>query len=277
MKLSICCITYNHEKYIKQAIHSFLHQETSFEYEIIVSDDCSKDNTANIIKSLVDKFPQRITFIENSVNIGMIPNFKKALRACTGEYIALCEGDDFWTDENKLERQVNFLDKNTQFAGCFHNTEERYEEDDNKASHLYYELSEGRSISFTDLSYANLMPTCSVVFRNNLFGDFPKWFDDLKMGDWPLHILNAQYGDFWYMPRIMAVHRLHSQSVWMLQDQERNIRYTIDAYNLMIEGFSHKKPVQDQLILAKQKFLQPPPKPSIKRRVLNRLKKWVNN
>jgi glycosyltransferase involved in cell wall biosynthesis len=255
MKLSICCITYNHSKFVEQALQSFLQQVTNFDFEIIVSDDLSPDGTAEIIESIVAQHPHRINFLKNEINIGMIPNFKKALRACKGEYIALCESDDFWTDAYKLQRQVDFLDRNRQYVGCFHNAEERYEDDDNAASFLYCKYPVARSLSFHDMSYGNLMPTCSVVFRNNLFGDFPQWYDELKMGDWPLHLLNAQFGDFWYIPKVMAVHRLHKQSVWMLQDTDKNIQYTIDAYNTMIKGFDHNVAYSEQLIKAREFYI----------------------
>lgn len=275
MKLSICCITYNHEKFIRQALHSFLQQVTNFEYEIIVCDDSSKDKTVSIIEAVIQDHPGKIVFFKNEVNIGMIPNFKKALNACKGEYIALCEGDDFWTDEKKLQKQVQFLDTNQQFAGCFHNAEERYEDDEKKASFLFCNYPEAKSFSFQEMSYSNLMPTCSVVFRNKLFNEFPEWFDKLKMGDWPLHLLNAQFGDFWYIPKIMAVHRLHSQSVWMLQDHQKNLGHIVDAYDSMIKGYEHNSILQSYLITAKHAFVATPQKTNLKRKVINFGKKLI--
>ncbi len=155
----------------------------------------------------------------------------------------------------KLQHQVDFLEANKNFCGCFHNTEERYEDDTKRASFLYCGFPAARAISFKDLSFVNVIPTCSVVFRNNLFGKFPEWYSKLRLGDWTLHLLNAQYGDFWYIPRVMAVHRLHNKSTWMLQDAEKNKQSTIEAYDEMINGFANNKHFVMYLFEAKQAFI----------------------
>ena len=122
--LSICCITYNHENFIRQALDGCLMQQTNFPIEIIIHDDASTDNTANIIREYQGKHPHLIKTIlqrENqysAMGFGFISNvFKEA----QGKYIALCEGDDYWTDPLKLQKQVDFLEANPDFAICFHN------------------------------------------------------------------------------------------------------------------------------------------------------------
>jgi glycosyltransferase involved in cell wall biosynthesis len=256
--VSVFMVSYNHGKFVAQAIESVLMQRVDFELEIVIGDDCSTDGTREIVEQFAAKYPFKIRAILHSQNLGFggRVNSRTTLETCTGKYIAPLEGDDFWADCLKLKKQIDFLEENPKYVGCFHNTEERYEEDDTQSSFLYCNFPAARKITFTDLTYTNLIPTCSVVYKNRLFLDFPKWYMDLKMGDWPLHLLNAQYGDFWYIPQVMAVHRLHTKSTWMLQDAEKNRQYTVDAYDTMISGFSSDKKLSDQLVVAKEEFLR---------------------
>ena len=239
LDLPMC--VYNHEKYIAQAIEGVVNQVTSFKYRLLIGEDCSTDKSREIIEKYVKLYPDKITPFFHSKNVGAFENSKVLFRECTSKYIALCDGDDYWTDPFKLERQITFLENNPQYVGCFHNTEERFEDDPDAASGLYCNYPAARSISFNDLCYMNIIPTCSVVYRNGLFDKFPDWYYRLTMGDWPLHLLNAQFGDYWYIPKVMAVHRLHKKSTWMLQDQNRNVQFVIDAYDIMIAGFEQGK------------------------------------
>jgi glycosyltransferase involved in cell wall biosynthesis len=236
--VSVAVITYNQRLYIEECLRSILSQKCNFQFEIILNDDNSSDGTSEICGEMAKEYAGIISYQRNPQNMGMMGNWIDSLKKCKGKYIALCEGDDFWTDPNKLQRQVDFLEAHPNYSGCFHNTEERYEDDDNAASYLYCNYPTARNVSFSDLSYGNQMPTCSVVYRKGLFNEFPDWYSTLRMCDWPLHLLNARHGDFWYMPKAMAVHRLHKASIWMLQDPDKNNRYILEAYDRMINGFS---------------------------------------
>ena len=98
--VSICCITYNHEQFIAQALEGFVMQQTNFDFEIVISDDCSTDTTRAIIEKYKEKYPLLFKDVSPSKNLGTMANFKQTLEACAGKYIALCEGDDYWTDPN---------------------------------------------------------------------------------------------------------------------------------------------------------------------------------
>lgn len=119
--VSVIVTTYNQELYIEQALEGILNQKVSFQYEIIVGDDCSTDCTGEIIKGIYLKYPDRIKIVTNKKNIGEQKNTCRLLRLCRGKYIAVCEGDDYWTDETKLARQVQFLEENPQYIGTAHN------------------------------------------------------------------------------------------------------------------------------------------------------------
>ena len=114
--VSICTITYNHAHFVEEALDSFLMQKTDFPFEIVISDDCSPDNTATIIRKYLDKFPNIINANLRDVNVGMHINGRKNQQRARGKYIALCEGDDYWTDPLKLQKQVDFLEKNKEFV-----------------------------------------------------------------------------------------------------------------------------------------------------------------
>lgn len=212
MTLSICCITYNHEKFIAEAIESFIMQQTDFDYEIIISDDASTDKTANICQGYQAKYGDKIKLVLHTNNIGMMPNFITTLQACKGKYIALCEGDDYWADPLKLQKQVNFLEANPNYSICFHRVKDWFDGQlyDSK---LNTSTSE-ETFSIKDLASGNLMHTPSVVFRNGLYDDFPAWFSQSFLGDYVLHMLNAQYGLIKYLPETMAVYRHHGGGVW---------------------------------------------------------------
>jgi glycosyltransferase involved in cell wall biosynthesis len=274
--VSIICPTYNHEKFITQALDGFLMQKTLYPFEIIVHDDASTDNTAEIVKEYELKHPgyfRNIYQTENQLSKSIDNVSRITYNASRGKYIAVCEGDDCWMDSQKLQKQIEFLELNPEYVGCFHNAEERFDED-NRASFLYCTYPSARNIKFEDLSYGNPIPTCSLMYRKGLLKEFPNWFYKLKMCDWPLHLINAQFGDFWYMPKIMSFHRIHVNSLWTLQGDDRNKRFLLEAYEVMIDEFKHNKNFQNQLIIAKQTFINDnKSSKNIFRKTLNFLKK----
>jgi glycosyltransferase involved in cell wall biosynthesis len=262
--VSVCIITYQHVNYIKECLDGVLMQETLFPFEIIIGEDESTDGTREVCQKYAEKYPGKIFLFLRSrkdvIYVNGSPNgrynFIECIKSAKGKYIAICEGDDYWTDPYKLQKQVDFLETHHKYVGCFHNTEERFEDDDNKASFLYCSFPSARDISFIDLSDVNLIPTCSVMFRNRLFGEFPNWYSKLSMGDWPLHLLNAQFGNFWYMPKVMGVHRLHEKGIWMMQDADKNNLYVNEAYSVMIKYFDNRLGQVNYLVEAQKRFIR---------------------
>ncbi|MFW6224817.1 MAG: glycosyltransferase family 2 protein, partial [Bacteroidota bacterium] len=130
--VSICCITYNHEKYIREAIEGFLRQKTSFPIEVLLHDDASNDGTSSIIRAYESKYPDLIFPIyqkENQYSKGVKISPTYNWPRARGKYIALCEGDDYWTDPLKLQKQVDFLEKNEEYSMCAHDVKTIYEDD----------------------------------------------------------------------------------------------------------------------------------------------------
>lgn len=212
MKVSVLTITYNHEKYVAQAIESVLMQEVNFDYELVIGEDCSTDKTREIVVEYQKKYPNRIRLLLNEKNMGMNRNFVQTYHACKGQYIALLEGDDYWTSPQKLQKQVDFLDKHPDFVICFHNVQIIYE-DDAKESSLY-NIDQQEVSSIENLFSCNFINTASCLFRNKLFSKFPEWIYKLSFADWPLHILNAEYGKIMYINEAMGVYRIHKGGIW---------------------------------------------------------------
>jgi len=235
--VSVHMITYNHEKYIAQAIKGVLMQEATFDYELVISDDSSSDNTLNIIKEYQERYPNIVRIIHREKNLGSVKNFFDTLKHCNGKYIAICEGDDYWTDCLKLQKQVDVLENNHKLTGCFHNSEERYWNDYNKASMLYLDIGGAREVSLLDMTISNMVPTASVVFRtpipNEVFSDT---ILKLPIGDWPLHLLNLREGNYYYIPQVMSVRHLHVESTWGMQDTIRNTNIVLNVYDLLINS-----------------------------------------
>jgi glycosyltransferase involved in cell wall biosynthesis len=220
-------ITYNHYEYLEQAIDGVLMQKTNFDYELIIANDNSPDNTDVIIQKYINSHPKgyRIKYLHNKVNIGMMPNFINAFENCSGKYIALCEGDDYWTNEFKLQKQVDFLENNPEYSICFHHADVNVNGtivEDNVT------LKSNQTTTINDLAKGNYIHTCTVVYRNHLFKDFPDYFYKSPIGDYFLHMLNSRFGNIFCMNEKMAVYRVHDSSYWSSKKQEERTLIWID-------------------------------------------------
>jgi glycosyltransferase involved in cell wall biosynthesis len=224
MILSICCITYNHEKFIEQTIEGFLMQQTDFPFEIVIHDDASSDDTATIVKRFADENPNKIRATIWSTNKGMMLNFSGCMQDCCGKYIALCEGDDYWIDPYKLQKQVDFLEANEDYAICFHRA--------NVFQHGELKLHPIPEVKNEYYTYADLLATynfimtASVVFRNIKL--FPAIISSLPYGDMGLYFaLTRNLSKIGCLPHVMSVYRIHENGVWsnIQADQRLKIHY----------------------------------------------------
>ncbi|MCK8141690.1 glycosyltransferase [Flavobacterium sp. I-SCBP12n] len=237
MMLSVIMIVYNHSKYIEEAIQGVLKQETDFDFEFIISNDCSTDNSDSLIRSIKNQNTRcKITYYDQKVNLGMMPNFMFALNAANGKYIALCEGDDYWTDASKLQKQVDFLEQNNDFSICFHNVNLEINntlKEDNLKKRI------PSVFGIEELALKNVIHTPSVVYRNRLFPEFPDYFKNAPIGDYFLHLLNAQYGKIKYIDEVMAVYRIHGTSYWSSKsnaEQDQILISFLNSIKINFEG-----------------------------------------
>ncbi len=211
-KVSVCMITYNHEVYIKQAIEGILIQQTDFNYELVIGEDCSTDNTMRICEEYALLY-KKIRLLPSLENLGVVQNFVRTLQSCKGKYIALCEGDDYWTDQHKLQKQVDFLEANPDFSICFHPVK-IWKEEEQKMVDDYITRKVDRVTDIKELAKGNYIHTPSVLYRNNLFDKFPQELYKSPAGDYFLHMLNARFGKIVKLNEEMAVYRVHSMGAW---------------------------------------------------------------
>jgi len=236
MTVSVLMITYNHSKYIKQAVESVLEQKTNFDFELIIANDCSPDNTDEIINDIIKNNPNgyKIKYYSHQKNIGMMSNFIFLTEQAIGKYCALCEGDDFWTDNYKLEKQVSFLDSNLDYSICFHNVQILT----NEGLITENPLIALDTSTILDLAKGNYIHTPSVVYRNHLIPKLPDYFKKAPVGDYFLHMLNAKYGKIKYIDENMAVYRVHETSYWSSKKQSERELIWIKFLKNIKENFS---------------------------------------
>jgi glycosyltransferase involved in cell wall biosynthesis len=234
--------TYNHEKYIAQALDSVFMQKTTFLYRIIICDDLSTDNTRSIIMSYVKKYQGRIITVFPDKHFGLNHKdrpYPKVLKQCTAKYIAMLEGDDYWTDPLKLQKQVDFLEAHPESVACFHNVNVQYE-DPAKKGHSFHSRKMKSFYTLEDIVLGFFIPTCSVMFRRGLFSNFPDWYYTMPIGDWPLHILNAEHGNFGYLNEILCTYRVHKGGTWSERDRVDVLEKTIYAAKIINEHLKFK-------------------------------------
>ena len=209
LKVSVCMVTYNQEKFIEQAIESVIMQKTNFNYELVIGDDCSTDKTREIVIKYQKKYPNKIRVFINKKNLGAGPNFIQTLKVCKGEYIALLDGDDYWTDPYKLQKQVDFLNTNQDYSISSHNVNVVHRGSKSQSiewlGRKYKETSTLKDI----LEYGSGGATCSLVFRQKSIIPLPKWFYALPGGDWSLQVLCISKGKMHYFSDAMGVYRIN--------------------------------------------------------------------
>lgn len=238
LKVSILMITYNQESFISQAIDSVLMQKVNFDYEIVLGEDCSTDKTRNIVIDFQRRYPDKVRLLLREYNLGMMNNFIHTFQALKGQYIAMLEGDDYWTDPYKLQKQVDLLESHPECAICFHDVEFVCEDQDT-AGHVFKPSPKTIS-TIEDIIKGNFIFTASCMFRNGLFESFPEWYYSLGIGDWPLHVLNAQYGKIGYIDEIMAAHRVHRGGYWSRQSRLETLDRLIETARRISVHFGSK-------------------------------------
>ncbi|HCW08963.1 MAG TPA: hypothetical protein DGG95_16530 [Cytophagales bacterium] len=214
--VSVRLMTFNQEEYIGNAIESILMQQTDFFVEVVIGDDFSTDRTLEILKSYSSTDKIHIKILERGVGdsywrkrqeLGRLYNFRNIIENCTGKYIALLDGDDYWTDPLKLQKQVDLLEADSKLSICFHNVKVHNSFTESIIDFLGTNF---KGISELDELFEgnNYIPTCSVVYRRNAIV-LPPWFTRLPFGDYGLHIIAARSGKIKYINETMGVYRVH--------------------------------------------------------------------
>jgi glycosyltransferase involved in cell wall biosynthesis len=216
IKASVAMVTYQHERFIAQAIESVLQQRTTFDFELIIGEDCSSDQTRDIARDYAARFPARVRLELPEKNVGLTRNLSRTIDLCRGQYVAWLEGDDYWTSPDKLQRQADYLDANLDCAWCF--TRAIVVDEGGQPIQTPPAVRVVQS-KYTLAEYLDRLfqpRACTVMFRHRLFSEFPDWFYDLPTGDMPIHVLNAQHGNIGFIDETMAAYRIHPGGVWSM-------------------------------------------------------------
>lgn len=260
--VSVLCHTFNHHLYLEDALRGFLIQRTTFPFEIILHDDASTDGTDNIIRSYVKDYPKIIKPVlqlENQYSKGTKPSLLSFPYA-KGQYLALCEGDDFWINPKKLQKQIDLAKKNSNILLFFHSAISYKDDEPQKIINDYGKKSKIFSTSIPIRCGGGAMPTASLMIHRSIFENLPKWFDKAPVGDYYLQAMASINGAY-YFPEPHSLYRRQTSHSVSKRNRERrgeelkNYYITeITALECLNEFF--KKRYSNDINYFKSKFAQ---------------------
>jgi glycosyltransferase involved in cell wall biosynthesis len=247
-RLSVLLVTYNHEKYIRQALDSVVMQKTDFDFEIVVADDHSQDSTLAIIEEYAAG-NHNLRVLPSEQNVGITRNYQRGLAACRGEYVAVLEGDDFWISPTKLRTLISFLEQHPECAFCFHRFLIHDEASGRFSAHPPFEIgTEFALFTAAQLASDNFIGNFSACgYRRELIDRLDPALFEMKVYDWMFNIAVAQAGMIGYLPAIMSIYRAHPSGVWSgntLAEHRPELFELIDAYNKYLD-FRFESEFQD--------------------------------
>lgn len=231
--VNIVMPTYNHERFVAQAIESVLAQKTEFAYKLMVGDDCSTDGTQEVVRSYAEKYPDKVGFVFSKKNLGLSDRDRvslKLLSQCTAKYVGILDGDDYWTDSYRLQKLTDFLESHPECSVAFHNAVMFYD-DGSRAACRFYPPDLKEISSQEDMITTNGFPIlCTALFRNEALGELPDCFFRVTNADWMLFVLLAEHGNLGYINEVMAAYRVHSGGIWSRIDPIQGTREQIKTY-----------------------------------------------
>lgn len=253
-KVSVVITTYNQEKYISQTLESVLDQKTNFLFEILIGEDCSNDKTRQICEKYAKKYPQKIKLIKNKKNLGLLKNFSNVFLKAKGEYIAILAGDDYWIDNYKIQKQVNFLEKNLDYSLVFTNVK-KYLEKKHKFIKNFYTKKIKKTYSCKELISYNFIPALTALFKKPKNFTFPKEWNDYYPEDWPLFILVSQNKKIKYFKEPMAVYRVMENGLGSGLSYLKRLLKTIPTLKLLKKELNKKYKYSIQETIVDYTFL----------------------
>lgn len=239
--VSISCITFNHSDYIRDTLEGFLKQVCNFKFEVLIHDDASTDGTSDIILEYSKNYPEIFKPIiqkENQYSQGVRGMSRKYnYPRAKGRYIALCEGDDCWIDEFKLQKQIDVMSKEKSIALCFHNAKVEYTQNINKV-HLFNSSRKEGVVDFEDILNKWIIPTASIVIRKDVIDNYPEWANKVYSGDFTLSLIALSKGDVYYLNEVMSIYRINykGDSVSAML-RKKNVGFVEDEHIKLLEYF----------------------------------------
>ena len=268
MKLDIILITYNQEQYIAQAVESILMQRVNYDVQVrvIVADDCSKDNTLEIIKSYEKKSPFLFVYLSPDTNLGISKNYQRAFAACDGDYIAILEGDDWWSYPNHIEQHIRFLCTHKECSMSM-NTITFYAQETQTSKLPYWGYGDA-DVFYVDtecqITQGNQLGNLSAcVFRNSCIKQLPASLFGISIADWMLGVMLSQQGSIALLKESTSVYRTNENSTWASLSEKQRVKRMLDLsrqYDKYQNGQYHIywKRYRRKLINRNKRYLMPP-------------------
>jgi glycosyltransferase involved in cell wall biosynthesis len=228
--VSVLVVTYNHARFVRQALDSVLAQRLPQPFEVLISEDRSTDGTREIVEEYAERYPCLIRLLLSEQNLRSNEVVARGFRAARGRYIAYLDGDDYWTSEDKLCAQVEFLDARPDITICFHNVQVVDEHSQSMGS-LWTAPGQPEVSGLRDLLRGNPIAASSVAYRRAAVSEVPGWYDRFfPVTDWPLHVLYAREGRIGYLDLTLGVYRLHSGGLYSTLSEREKLEANADFY-----------------------------------------------
>ena len=226
--VAIFMVTYNHEKYVCQAVESIVSQKTSFPFKLFIGEDFSTDSTRDICIKLKEKYPDKIELLLTEKNIGALQNAFRVYEACItyGKHTAICEGDDYWTDKNKLQKQFDFLEANPEFNICCHRAKVLNEKTKTIKTPKVLKQT---VFSQEDVANHNFIQTLTMMFRNSAWKGLPEAYFNSISGDYFINMMLSESGKIKYFSDVMAVYRQHEGGAWTGKTKTAGLQATLNV------------------------------------------------
>jgi glycosyltransferase involved in cell wall biosynthesis len=228
--ISVLVVTYNHARFVRKALDGALAQRLPQPFEILISEDCSTDGTREIVQGYAESHPHLIRLLLSERNLRSNEVVARGFRAAHGRYVALLDGDDYWTSDDKLRAQVECLDARPDLTICFHNVQV-VDEHSQSAGRLWNAPGQPELSGLYELLRGNFIATSSVVYRRAAVREIPAWYDDFfPVTDWPLHVLYARQGGIGYLDRTLGAYRLHAGGLYSTLHERQKLEANADFY-----------------------------------------------
>tara|TARA_R110002049_G_scaffold3795_5_gene27663 strand:- start:141223 stop:142086 length:864 start_codon:yes stop_codon:yes gene_type:complete len=253
--VSVRLMVYNNEPYIKETIEGILMQKTDFLVEVVVGDDFSEDRTPSIIKEYKNTDNIYFNILQREVGgeywterkkLGRLYNFINIVDNCEGKYIALLDGDDYWTDSLKLQKQVDFMEANTNYNYCGHKSSRSFK---GAITKMPLEIAE---FSFKELVFKNCLNSATLFFRKSAIQNIPDYFTSISTGDWALQLIAIRNSKAFVLEDYMSVYREHEQGLWSSMGNEEKCMRGVK----MLETFKEFYPDKHSHKLIKSAILE---------------------
>ncbi len=260
--VTVICASYNHEPYIRDALEGFVKQQTTFPFQAFVTDDVSSDNTAAIIREYAEKYPDIIVPFLHDKNVGAGRSWRNMINHANTSYIAFCDGDDYWTDPLKMQKQFDYMEAHQNLRACFHDVAISIETADGtwfqskdfchtKDGSLRWPSGHVRFFKKPTYKLENFIPfgfvhTSSMFLRWDYSIEFPDWYFDKGVGDFPMWALQVNTGRFGYLDEAMSVHRRTDSGSYAFSNKyefwRRSKNGWVELDEGMIDFFTRTKP-----------------------------------